>query len=211
MKNFARISISLVTLAGLAGLAAAGDGTTAAKVKPPTPAPDVKKAPTPAPPTDAKPAPAMEMPKVPADVAAAFKAMSGNWKCSGTAMDLTMKEIPTKGAFKAKMDLDGWWIVTSFTESKKNGFKMTQYSTFDAKAAKWTATSFDNMGSHETTESAGMKDNKMVWEGSAMSPMGTMKSRHTEELKGPKETHMMGEYSMDGKSWMKAYDMSCKK
>jgi hypothetical protein len=82
-------------------------------------------------------------------------------------------------------------------------------ASFDGK--KWSRTMFDNMGGRETAESTGMADNKMTWEGSSTSMMGTMKSRHFEEVKGPKEAHIWGEYSQDGKQWMKAYDVTCKK
>jgi hypothetical protein len=185
MKNFARISLSLVTLAGLAGLATAGDG-------------DVT-------------APAATMPKPPADIAAVAKAMVGTWKCTGTAMDAAAKEVPTKGTFKNKSDLDGWWLTTSFAETKKGGFKFTSLMSFDDKAKKWTKTMFDNMGGRETTESTGMKDNKVEWKGTSVGPMGTMQSRHNEQIVSPKEVHMMGEYSQDGTKWMKAYDLVCKK
>jgi hypothetical protein len=41
--------------------------------------------------------------------------------------------------------------------------------------------------------------------------MGSTQSRHTEDIKSPKEVHMSGEFSSDGKTWVKAYDMVCKK
>lgn len=188
MKNFARISLSLVTLAGLAGLAIAGDGD--AKVPPP---------------------PAATMPKPPADITAVAKVMTGTWKCTGTAVGMDGKEAPAKGTFKNKSDLDGWWITSSFTETKKGGYKFTSFSSFDEKTRKWTKSMFDNMGGRETTESTGMKDNKVLWTGSASGPMGAMQSRHTEDIVSPKEVKMSGEFSADGKAWMKAYDMVCKK
>jgi hypothetical protein len=124
-------------------------------------------------------------------------------------MDPGAGEVPTKGTMKHKMDLDNWWIVSSFVETKKGGYKYTSMASFDGK--KWSRTMFDNMGGRETAESTGMADNKMTWEGSSTSMMGTMKSRHFEEVKGPREAHIWGEYSPDGKQWMKAYDVTCKK
>jgi hypothetical protein len=209
MNTFARLSISLLTLAGLAGIAAAGDP--AAKGAP-APTADKKAAPTPTPtPTDkAAPVAPAGMPKPGAEIAGAFKAMSGNWKCAGTSIGPDMKtEIPTKGTIKNKMDLDKWWIVTSMAETKKGGYKFTSYTSFDGK--KWTRAMFDNMGGHDFTESTGMKDNKMVWDGTSVGMGMTMKSRHTEQVVSPKEIKLIGEYSMDGKQWMKGYDVTCKK
>ena len=221
MKTFTRISIAITTVVGLAAVATVAGAQPAqpAPAKPAAPAPtptatvDKKKAPEPAKPAPTPdkpaPAPAMEMPKPPAEIAGAFKAMSGTWKCVGTAMDPGAGEVPTKGTMKHKLDLDSWWIVSSFTESKKGGYKYTSMSSFDGK--KWSRTMFDNMGGRETAESTGMVDNKMTWDGSSTSMMGTMKSRHFEEVKGPREAHIWGEYSQDGKAWMKAYDVTCKK
>jgi hypothetical protein len=219
MKNLTRISITLVTLAGLASVAVAGDGA-----KPAAPAPADKKAPapapTPAPTADKaapvapdKAAPAFVAPKPAPELAAAFKAMSGNWKCTGTAMTgPEMKEGPTKGTVKSKMDLDNFWIVTTYAETKKGGFKVNEYSSFDATTKKWKRLMIDNMGGHEISESSGMTDNKMVWDGAATGMGMTMKSRHTETIVGPKEMKMLGEYSMDnGKTFQKAYDVTCKK
>jgi hypothetical protein len=185
MTKLARNSISFVALVSLAGLTMADT----AKDKATQPA---------------------AMPKAPAELTTVAKAMNGTWKCTGTAMDMAAgKEVPTKATIKNKADLDGWWIVSTFAETKKGGFKFTQLTSFDG--TKWSRTMFDNMGGKETAESTGIKDQKMVWEGSSTSSMGTMKSRHTEEVKGPKEVHMSGEYSQDGKAWMKAYDVTCKK
>jgi hypothetical protein len=67
------------------------------------------------------------------------------------------------------------------------------------------------MGGHEVTTSTGMNGNKMVWEGTANGMGMSMKSRHTEEVVSPKETKISGEYSMDGKTYKKMYEMTCKK
>lgn len=224
MKNFARISISLVVLAGFAGVATAGDGSAAKPAAPaPTKAPAPPKTPadtkaTPAPadkaatPADTKAAP-MAMPKPAPEIAAAFKAMGGTWRCDGIIMggaDMST-EIKTKGTMKSKMDLDGFWIVASFSETKKGGFKLVDYSSFEPTTKKWTRIMTDNMGGHEVTTSTGMNGNKMVWEGTANGMGMSMKSRHTEEVVSPKETKISGEYSMDGKSYKKMYDMTCKK
>jgi len=88
---------------------------------------------------------------------------------------------------------------------------MTVYRTYDTMAKKWVSVSMDNMGASSRSTSAGMVDNKITWEGKGeMGPM-TMWSKDYEEMKGPKEIHMWGEMSMDGKKWMPGYDVTCKK
>ena len=195
MKHFTHLSFSLLSVAALAGVAFAGPGD---KTNPPATG-------------DKNPPPAAAtMPKAPDALVAAAKAMTGTWKCTGQAMDMASNKMaPTKATIKNKADLDGWWIVTSFAETKKGGYKFTELSSFDG--TKWTRDMFDNMGGHETDTSTGMADNKMSWEGSSVSSMGTMKSRHTEEVKSAKEIHMSGEYSQDGKTYMQVYDLTCKK
>lgn len=194
MNKLTRISLSVFAVAALAGVALAGPGD---KTNPP--------------PTTGDKTPTAAAPKPPEQVTTAAKAMTGTWKCTGQAMDMaTNKMGPTKATIKSKADLDGWWITTSFAETKKGGFKFTEMSSFDG--TKWTRDMFDNMGGHETATSTGMTDNKMAWEGTSTSAMGSAKSRHNEEVKSAKEVHMTGEYSMDGgKTYNQVYDLTCKK
>ena len=67
----------------------------------------------------------------------------------------------------------------------------------------------DNVGGHEVGTSAGPEGAKVVWLTEARGPMGAHKARHTEELVG-KELKLWGETSLDGKSWVKAYEVGCK-
>lgn len=215
MRNFIRIAITMSMVAGLAGTALAGDD----KAKAPTTAPAAKapaaapKAPTPAPtpPVGDKAAPAAQMtpPAPPAEVAAAVKAMAGTWKCNGSMMMPDGTSAPMKATMKTKISLDKFWAQTSFAETKKNGFKFEAYRTFDGK--KWHGVQVDNMGSQEVSWSDGPKENKAVWEATSRSAMGEAKARHYEETVG-KEIKMWGEYSMDkGKTYVKAYEATCKK
>jgi len=172
----------------------------------------------------AAPAPApkaMEMPKPPKEVDDLLKQTSGTWKCTGQAfMDASGKAMDTKAVVTNRADLDKWFMATNFTATMgKETYKFTGYTTFNETEKKWYRVMVDNMGSIETNTSAGATAGKMVWEGeSRMSnPMGmpsnVMKSRHTEEFNDKDKTlHMFGEASMDnGKTWMKAYDATCKK
>jgi hypothetical protein len=193
MKTLTTISM---TLAMLAGVAMAGD----------------PKAGAPAPPADKAPA-AAEMPKPPAELGEVAKMMAGTWKCTGQAF-MDMKD-PTKGTdMKAtithKLDLNNWWIQSSFSGSGKFPLKFTSFTTYDAGTKKWYRFGADNMGGARTVSSSGMKDNKMVWEGDARSPMGTAKIRETEEMTKD-GMHVSGEMSMDGKTWGKTHDAICKK
>lgn len=205
---------TLVLLAALVPATAfaqpAGKG---APATPPTP-PAAKTPPAPAP---AK----MEMPKPPKEVDDLLKQTSGTWKCTGQAfMDATGKPMDTKAVVTNRADLDKWFMATNFTATMgKETYKFTGYTTFNETEKKWYRVMVDNMGSIETNSSAGPTAGKTVWEGeSRMSvtmgmPSNVMKSRHTEEFNDKDKTlHLFGEASMDnGKTWIKAYDATCKK
>src|SRR4029079_8315112 len=155
MKLFTRTSLSLFTVAALAGVALAGPGD---KTNPPATG------------DKTNPPAAATMPKAPEALLTPAKAMTVTWKGTGQAMDMASNKMaPTKATIKNKADLDGWWIVTSFAETKKGGYKFTELSSFDG--TKWSRDMFDNMGGHETDTSTGMADNKMSWEGNSVSSM----------------------------------------
>lgn len=184
MRNLMRIVISTSFIAGLAAGALAQ-----AKPEPP---------------------PAMTPPAPSAEVAAFVKANAGTWKCTGKMYMPDGSAADMKATIKTKFALDKFWAQISFVETKKNGFKFESYRTFDGK--KWHGVMADNWGSHEVSWSDGPKDGKTMWEATSRSVMGEAKGRHYEELPNPKELKMWGEYSMDkGKTWMKAYEASCKK
>ena len=89
MNNF---KIVLVSMMSLSTVAIAGD---AAK-----PAPEAAKA--------------MEMPKPAQQIADRVKAMSGTWKCEGTAAGMDGKDQKFTGSMTSKADLDGFWVHDSF-------------------------------------------------------------------------------------------------
>lgn len=205
MRNLMRIMLSTSLVAGLA----AGAVAQPAKPAPPPAKTDSKPAP---PPTTVKPEPpaAMTPPAPSAEVAAYVKANAGAWKCTGKMFMPDGSAADMKATIKTKFALDKFWAQISFAETKKNGFKFEAYRTFDGK--KWHSVMTDNWGSQEVSWSDGPKDGKTVWQATSRSAMGEAKGRHHEELLNPKEMKMWGEYSMDkGKTWMKAYEASCKK
>lgn len=169
------------------------------------------KAEKPVPPSAPPAAPEM---KPPAEVAALAKATSGTWKCKGQGMDHSMKMIDMTGTLKSKIDLDNYWVHSSF-ESKmgKEAFHFESFTTFDPTSKKWKRVMVESGGGWSTGESAGIKDGKVDWEMISRSPMGEAMFRDHEDASDPKVgVKMMGEVSLDkGKSWMKVYEMACKK
>jgi hypothetical protein len=202
------VSFVMVTLAASVGIAA-GQGA-AEKAKAPTPT--AVKAP------ESKPAPpaAPEMPKPPAEIAAFAKQAAGSWKCKGTTADMTnpTATIAMTATVKTKSDLDGWWLSDSMTgKAGKTTFKMSAYTTYDAKSAKWRRVSVDNGGTQMVGTSDGMKDGKMTFNMDTMGPWGGGMFRDYTDMSDMKAgAKMWGEMSMDkGKTWSKVYDMTCKK
>lgn len=195
-------------------------GTPAAKPADPkagTPAkPADPKAGTPA--TPAQPPAAMAM-KPPTEVADMAKMMAGNWKCTGkVAMDPANPANMTdfKGTFKAKLDLDKYWLKGEWTSTMgKQKSRGLMYMTYDPAAKKWYRHGVDSMGmggmEWSTGLPAGAKEGKMVWEGEGHM-MGMMaKNRTTEEI-AAKSVTMTSEMSPDGgKKWVTGMTMTCTK
>jgi hypothetical protein len=186
-----------------------------AKPAPPPPPPvkkDEKKAPPP-PPETPPPAAQPAMPTPSAEVAAAVKANTGTWKCTGKVMMPDGTSMDMKATMKAKFALDRFWAQMSFAETKKNGYKFESYRTFDGK--KWHDITVDNMGGSSVSSSDGPKDGKTTWTGTSRDPMmGEHQVKHHEEAVGTtgKEMKVWGEYSMDkGKTWKTGYEAVCKK
>jgi hypothetical protein len=173
---------------------------------------DVKAAPAPgaAPAKPAEPAAAEPpMPQPAPELAAAAKASSGTWRCKGNVYGPDGTARPSTGVSKTKVDLDKFWITTSFAETTgKNKFKFTTYRTFDPASKKWTSIMVDNWGGYQVSTST----DGVTWEGTSNSPMGVVKAKDTETLVSPKEQHLVGQYSKDnGKTWVNGYDVTCKK
>lgn len=225
-----KISLTMVSLVGMTGLAfaqaKAPEKAPAAPAAPAAGAKDAKAAPTAAAGSgaakDAK-APAaapMEMPKPPAEIAAAVKAHAGSWKCTGVAMGgADMKtEMKFKGTMTSKSDLDGWWMHDSMNGMAGEGkagmkFKMESFSTFDGNSKKWRVVSVMNDGGAMMGTSDGMKDGKMDTTSDSYSMMGTgMFKDHVDMTDAKAGVKMWGEMSMDkGKTFTKVYEMACKK
>lgn len=163
---------------------------------------------------DAKPAPApaMEMPKPSKEVTDMGKAMTGTWKCTGTALMGPGNMADVKGTATIKTDLDGFYIQNTVSiGAGKMIYKFHDYTAFDGK--KWHRYGVDNMNGAREAESTGPGgDGKIVWEGQGSQMGKVMKFKDTEEMGKDKSFHTVGEVSMDGgKTWTKEHDITCKK
>jgi hypothetical protein len=173
----------------------------------------------PTPPIVPQPAPApMEAPKPAPEVALVFKAIGGNWRCTGTSFDMATNANKSSNAtmsVKMEPSLDKFWIMSSFAEKKgkenPNPYKFSAFRTFNPKTKKWTSVMIDNMGMEFKSTSAGPVNGVVAWESQGEWEGKKYWARDTETSKGPREVTMKGEISMDGKTWQTMYDMACKK
>ena len=208
MNTFFRVAVAMVGMTGLAMAQPKADP----KAADPKAAP--KAADPKAPPAGDKAAAMPEM-KPPPELAEMAKGAGGTWHCRGQGMDHTMKMTDMTATMKMKLDVANWWVHGSF-ESKmgKEPFQFESFTTFDPKTKKWQRLMVESGGGWASGESAGLKDNKVDWELTSHSPMmGEGKFRDHEDLSDPKAgAKMWGEASMDGgKTWVKVYEMTCKK
>jgi hypothetical protein len=193
MNNFAKIAF--VSMMSLSSLALAGDAA-----KP------------------AAPAKAMEMQKPAQQIADRVKAMTGTWKCDGTAPGMDGKDMKFTGTMTSKSDLDGFWVHDSFSGTMGAGgaamkFKFESFATFDVNMKKWREVMVDNWGGQNIGTGDEMKDGKMDTAADSIDMMGKgMMKDHMDASDAKKGVHMWGEGSHDaGKTWTKSYDMTCKK
>jgi hypothetical protein len=205
MKTFSSVAIAL---AGMTGLVAAQPKAADPKMPPRMEnKPEIK-------PTDPKAAGAMPAMTPPPELAAVAKGTSGTWTCKGQGIDHAMKMTDMIGTMKIKLEVDNWWMHASF-ESRmgKDPFRFESFTTFDPAARKWKRVMVESGGGWSSGESAGLKDNKLDWDLTSHSAMGEAMFRDHEDLSDAKAgAKMWGELSTDkGKTWMKVYEMTCKK
>jgi hypothetical protein len=214
MNKLALVSVSLVTLAGVAAAqnppAKGAPAVPTAEKKAAPPADAAKKAP----PADEKAAP--PKPAEPAqELKDMAKGMAGTWKCTGQA-EIMGQMIDVKATITNKVDptLGAFWINTQFvgTAPKMPPMKSSWYTTYNSNDKKLYRVMMNSRGGVSMAWGT-MADKKTTWEGESHWPDGTAaKMRATEEMTSPKEMHAMGEYSKDGgKTWSKDHDATCKK
>ncbi|HEY5922565.1 MAG TPA: hypothetical protein VIV11_12880 [Kofleriaceae bacterium] len=223
MKKFSIMMVSLVAMASIAfaqqKAPGAGSGAAPATKAPAAGAGSAKAPAAGAAAGSAAPAVAMEKPKPPTEIKDALKMMGTRQTCTGTTWGGPegKTEMKMKATGTNALALDGFWIKGSTTitmgEGKaKHTLKIDSYMTWDAKAAKWRNVGMANDGS-VMVGTADMKDGKLSSQSDMYGGMmGTGKFRETGDMTDPKAGFkMMGEMSMDGKTWTKVYDMVCKK
>jgi hypothetical protein len=205
-RQMKTISISMVSLLAMGGLGfaqtAKGSGATVGAT--------VKSGASVAPPVPT------EMPKPPAEIAAAAKMMSKPLSCTGTGLGPDMKtEVKMKSTMAAKSDMSGWWIRQTIKGTVGEGKTATKMNmegllTYDAKLAKWRFLGVSNDGG-SMTGTADLKDGKYELVGEMTGPMGTATFKDHGDMTDKKAVHFWGEMSMDrGKTWTKVYDQTCK-
>lgn len=153
--------------------------------------------------------------KPPQELAESAAHAVGTWKCSGQGMDKSMKMAEMTGTMTIKLELDNWWLHESFAATMgktKEPYRYESFVSFDAPTKKWKRVLIESGGSWASGESAGMKAGKLDWDLS-MHTMGDMAFRDHEDASDPKAgVKMWGEFSPDkGKTWIKVYEMTCKK
>lgn len=208
MNMFSKVAIATLSMVGVAA------AQPAAKDKPAMPAPAKPMPVTSGKVVEAKPAAQPELPKPPAELDAMAKTMAGTWRCKGDMFDPTGNKEAVTATTKTKLDLDKWWLVENLeVKSKMGTMKMVFYTTYDATSKKWRRVGVDNWGGQMVGTSDGMKENKMTWNLDTMGPMGAGLFRDHVDASDPKTgIKSKGEMSTDkGKTWMTAYEMTCKK
>jgi hypothetical protein len=224
MKPFSRVAIATLTMVGAAAAqpapapAPAKDARPAAPVPAPAPArpaTDPKIAPKPAAPpvSAAKPQPPPE-PPLPPEIEAMAKAAVGTWRCKGDELDEKGNKVgPITGTNKVKLELDNWWLSETMEIKGLRTVKMMAFSTYDPRSKKWRRVVVMNRGGQMIGTSDGQKESKLTWNMDLISPQGGALYRDYQDASDPKVgLKVWGEYSLDkGKSWLRAYEMTCKK
>jgi hypothetical protein len=191
-----RFSMVVVSLVGVAGVAAAGPGAGSAAAP-------------------AK-ADAGMMMKAPTEIADMAKSMAGTWRCKGQVLGHDMKTmVDMAGTMKGgKLENDNWWIHDTFDSSMgKEKFHFDSYVTYDTNSKKWHRVMIESGGAYGVGDSAGMTGGKLDWDLAYHTGMGESMFRdHLDASDAKAGVKAWGEMSMDkGKTWTKVYEQTCKK
>lgn len=184
-----KLSIVMVSLASVSGVAAAGSGS-----------------------GDASGA-AM---KAPAEIAAMAKEMGGTLRCKGQAVGHDMKTmVDMTGTWKGgKLESDNWWVHETFDSAMgKEKYHFDSYVTYDPGSKKWRRVMIETGGGYSVGDSTGMTGGKLDWDMTSNSPMGQAMFRdHIDASDAKAGVKTWGELSLDkGKTWTKIYEQTCKK
>jgi hypothetical protein len=201
MKSFSQITIALLAMSSVA-VAQPKQGD-----KPVAPTKEAKA-------VEQKPA----MPTVPPELVEMAKSATGTWKCKGESMEPDGSKSIITAVNKSKADLDKWWIVENLEVKGMKAMgplKITTYTTFDAASKKWRRVSMTNSGGQMVgTADATPMGQPMVFNLDTLGPMGAGQFRDHTDPSDMKTAGLKvwGEMTLDkGKTWIKVYEMACKK
>jgi hypothetical protein len=184
----------------------------------PTPTATAKAAPAPAPtapaPAAAAAAPAPAAPK-PAAELDQLKLFEGSWRCEGKQPAGPFgPEQEYKSSFKAKKDIDNFWIAIEYDQKKSKSHQMPikarGFLGYDASAKKYVSIGADNTGGWISESSPGWDADKLVFTGDGSMGGQKVSFRETYVKKSDKEMTWSGEMKM-GKDWVAVGSDSCKK
>lgn len=142
-------------------------------------------------------------------LAEAAETLTGTWRCSGDVHGPD-GPAPSEVVFDVRLDqeLDETWLQAAFAVSSgKYKYKFTSYRTFHPSSSRWSNVIVDNLGGHTVAWST----DGVIWTGESNGPMGEMQIKDTETVVSPGKINLLGQYSLDGKSWKTGYDLSCAK
>jgi hypothetical protein len=136
-----------------------------------------------------------------------LKALAGSWTAEETLYPSPWdpKGGPATGKASTRMDLDGFWLLTDYTQTRGGQVSYRGHGVFgwDPQAKCYLMYWFDSMGSCQTTPAKGRLDgNRLVF--AQEGPMGH--SRYIYDLQADGRYHFAIEHSQDGKAWTKFMD-----
>jgi hypothetical protein len=228
----AAVTAALFTVAGSASAQTptAGPPPPPAAAMPAKPAPAAKPAAAPAAaaksaaaPVAAKPAAApAPMAAAPAPVAPKpapeldqLKVLETTWRCEGKQPAGPMGPEQTyKSTFKAKKDVDGFWLALDYSQKKSKTHPLAisakAFVGYDPAVKKYVTTGVDNMGGWISETSPGWEGDKLTFTGDGQMCGQKISFRETYTKKGDKAMTWTGEMKM-GKDWIPVGTDECKK
>jgi hypothetical protein len=167
-----------------------------------------------APPTAAAAAPAPVAPK-PAPELDQLKVLETTWRCDGKQPAGPMGPEQTyKSTFKAKKDVDSFWLALEYTQKKSKTHPLPisakAFVGYDPSIKKYVTTGVDNMGGWISETSPGWEGDKLTFMGDGQMGGQKVSFRETYTKKGDKAMTWTGEMKM-GKDWIPVGTDECKK
>ncbi|MFT3700454.1 MAG: hypothetical protein QM831_45340 [Kofleriaceae bacterium] len=134
------------------------------------------------------------------EVTAYVKANAGTWTCSGNVWMPDGKPYPVTATLVVKGDLNDFWVHETFAGKMAMGaFTFETYATHDAGG--WHAYVMTSLGGY-----ASGSDSEMT----GSDPFGKY-TLHLKQAVDKGAWKRSAERSLDGKTWVHDYDVTCKK